>query len=150
MLQDYTDIRYIRRLRSRNKYKAIEELAAVFSDSPVCTNTEELVDALIEREEIMSTGIGFGLAIPHAKIKSVKEIAFAVGVSKNGINFDSLDGKPVHIVILVAAGERQHKDYLKLLSEIMSVLREESVRNAIINAKSLGEITGVFSKEPPK
>ena len=146
-IREYTDVKYISKLKMKNKYKAIEELAQVFKDSPVCANLDELVTALIEREKIMSTGIGFGIAIPHAKIKSVKDIAFAIGISKKGINFDSLDGKPVHLIILVAAGERQHKDYLKLLSRIMSYLKNEPVRQRIINAQNSEEIITQFDEE---
>ncbi len=145
MVKDFSDQRYIKRLKAKNKYKAIEELAQVFKGSRAVENVKELIGALIERERIMSTGIGFGIAIPHAKIKSVSEIVFAIGISKNGINFDSLDGKPVHIIILVAAGERQHKEYLKLLSKIMSILREESMRNIIIDSKANTEILEILN-----
>ncbi len=144
-LRDYTRAQFIRRLRSKNKFKAIEELAQVFSGFNVCDDVKELTDALIERERIMSTGIGFGLAIPHAKIKSVKEIAFAIGTSKNGIGFDSIDGKPVNLIILVIAGERQHKEYLKLLSQIMSILKDEKARSAIINFSSAQDVLQAFA-----
>ena len=93
-LSEYTNEKFIKRLRARNKYKAIEELARLFDGAQVCSDIDELVTALVEREKIMSTGIGFGLAIPHAKIKSVKDIAFSIGISRAGIDFDSMDGKP--------------------------------------------------------
>jgi PTS system nitrogen regulatory IIA component len=144
-LKEYTDTRYIRRLYSRDKFKAIEELASAFSGTSVCKSVDELIAALVDREKIMSTGIGFGIAIPHAKIKGVREIAFAVGISQSGIDFDSMDGKPVHIIILFAAGERQQKDYLTLLSRIMSILKDEAVRAQIINSGSADEIIKIFA-----
>jgi mannitol/fructose-specific phosphotransferase system IIA component (Ntr-type) len=144
LLSDYSSTSYIRRLKSRNKFKAIEELARSFEHADVCCNLEELVSALIEREKIMSTGIGFGIAIPHAKISGVREIAFAIGISKPGIDFDSIDGKPVHIIILVAAGEKQHKDYLKLLSRIMSVLKQEEARSRLVDASTNEDILKTF------
>jgi mannitol/fructose-specific phosphotransferase system IIA component (Ntr-type) len=144
---EYTDEKFIKRLKARNKYKAIEELARLFDGAQVCSDVDELVNALVEREKIMSTGIGFGLAIPHAKIKSVKDIAFAIGISKAGINFDSMDGKPVNLIILVAAGDRQHKDYLTLLSGIMSILKDETRRWEIINAPGPAEIIKILSVE---
>jgi fructose PTS system EIIBC or EIIC component len=110
-----TDKKFIKYLDSTGKFEAIEELAEVFDESDVCSDTKGLIKALKEREEIMSTGIGFGIAIPHARLDTVKRMAFAVGVSKKGIHFDSMDGKPVHLIILVAAGEKQHKEYLRLL-----------------------------------
>jgi len=146
-VSEYTNENFIRKLKSKNKFKAIEELARLFDGAQVCADIDELVNALVEREKIMSTGIGFGLAIPHAKIKSVKDIAFAIGISKAGINFDSIDGKPVHLIILVAAGDRQHKDYLTLLSKIMSILKDEKRRSEIIHAAKPAKIIDILSIE---
>lgn len=146
-VSEYTNENFIKKLKSKNKFKAIEELARLFDGAQVCTDIDELVNALVEREKIMSTGIGFGLAIPHAKIKSVKDIAFAIGISKAGIDFDSIDGKPVHLIILVAAGDRQHKDYLTLLSRIMSILKDETRRYEIIHAANSAKIIEILSIE---
>ncbi len=143
-LVDFTKEKYIRKIKSKNKYKAIEELALVFKDTDVCSDIDILINALKEREEIMSTGIGLGMAIPHAKIKPVNKLSFAIGISQKGIDFDSIDGNPVHLIVLVAAGERQHKDYLKLLSHIMGVLKDEEVRKKIINSSSNKEIFEAF------
>lgn len=143
----YTDKKYIKELEADNKFSAIEELARVFENSDVCGDVETLIKALKEREEILSTGIGLGIAIPHAKINSVKEMAFAIGISKKGIDFDSLDGNPAHLIILVAAGERQHKDYLKLLSNIMAILKNETVKNKIIEGTSPEEIISILGDE---
>ena len=74
---DYTSSNFIKKLVSSDKFDAIEELAEVFRDSSLCMDMNQLIDALQERERIMSTGIGAGIAIPHAKINSVKEMAFA-------------------------------------------------------------------------
>ena len=143
----YTDKSFVKELSATNKFSAIEELALVFADSPICGNVDNLIQALKEREEIMSTGIGLGIAIPHAKINSVKEMAFAIGISKGGIDFDSLDGNPVHLIILVAAGERQHKDYLRLLSNIMAILKNERTKSSIIQSGSPDEILDILGQE---
>jgi len=94
----------------------------------------------------MSTGIGFGIAIPHAKIASVKEMVFAIGISKKGIDFDSIDGEPIHLVILVIAGERQHKEYLRLLSNIMSIIKKNNVKERIINSSSSEEVVHILQE----
>jgi len=147
VVTDYTDKKYIKNIENSDKFKVIDELARVFDGTEVCDDVEYLITALIEREEIMSTGIGFGIAIPHAKIDSVKDMAFAIGVSKAGIDFDSMDGDPVHIIILVAAGEKQHKDYLKLLSNIMGILKNEDVKKKIIDSGSSEEIIEILMNE---
>jgi fructose-specific phosphotransferase system IIA component len=143
-LLEFTDTTFIKFLKSKNKYKAIEELADVFKGTDVCSDIKAFINALKEREEIMTTGIGFGIAVPHAKLESVHKIAFAIGISKKGIDFNSIDGKPVHLVVLVAAGERQHKEYLKLLSKIMSVLKNDTIRNEMIQAKSTKHIIEIL------
>ncbi len=136
----YTDTRYIKFITAVEKFAVIEELASLFDEGEVCTSTKPLIKALKEREHMMSTGIGFGIAIPHAKISQVKKLTFAVGISQKGIEFDSMDGKPVHLIILVAAGEDQHKQYLSVMSNIMSVLKDEVIKEKIINSASPEEI----------
>ncbi len=135
-ISDYTKPQYIIEIKSTNKYDAIVELADVLKNSPVCSDLNALIESLKEREDIMSTGIGFGLAIPHAKIPEVSDIAFAIGVSKDGIEFDSMDGEPVNVLIMVVAGENQHKEYLTLLSSIMSLIKNESIKNSIVEFSS--------------
>ncbi|MBN2159042.1 MAG: PTS sugar transporter subunit IIA [Spirochaetes bacterium] len=141
---NYTKADYIKVLESKDKFKAIDELAMVFKNTAVCGDIGSLVKALKEREEIMSTGIGFGIAIPHAKIPSIQEMAFAIGISRQGIDFDSMDGEPVHLVILVAAGEKQHKEYLRLLSNIMAIIKKENVKDNIINSKSNEDVLNIL------
>jgi len=143
----YTSEKYIKKLESGDKFDAIDELARVFERTDFCSNIDVLINALKEREEIMSTGIGFGIAIPHAKINSVKDMAFAIGISDAGIDFDSMDGEPVNLIILVIAGEKQHKDYLRLLSNIMAILKKEPVKNKIIKTKSPQEIINILKAE---
>jgi len=133
-IAEYTAEAYILEITSGNKFEAIEQLARVFDGSDICSDVDKLIAALREREEIMSTGIGFNIAIPHAKIPEVKDISFALGVSRKGIDFDSMDGNPVNLVILVAAGEKQHKDYLSLLSSIMAFLKDPSVKEQIVSS----------------
>jgi nitrogen PTS system EIIA component len=139
-LSEFIDISRIRFLSSQNKFRAIEELAAVFVNSDICADCDALISSLKEREEIMSTGIGFGIAIPHAKIEGIKSLSFAAGISKEGINFDSMDGLPVNLIILVVAGNNQHRDYLGLLSSIMGLLKKNDIKDRIISASSPEEV----------
>ncbi len=143
-LAEFTDERYIIKIKARDKIKAIEELALVYKDTEVCGDIDALVNALKEREEIMSTGIGLGMAIPHARINAVNKLSFAIGVSGKGIDFDSIDGKPVHLIVLITAREGQHKEYLHLLSRIMTALKNEKVRKNIINLSSKTRIFDAF------
>ena len=143
-LSGYTSVSYIRTLSSVNKFQAIDELARVYEGTDVCSDVESLIKSLKEREELMSTGIGFGIAIPHAKIPDISSLSFAVGISRDGINFDSMDGYPVHLLILVVAGEKQHREYLGLLSNIMSMLKKNEVKEQIIASSSSDEVMALF------
>lgn len=144
---DYTSLKYIKNLVAEEKFEAIDELARVFEGSGLCDNINSLVSALKERESIMSTGIGGGIAIPHAKMAGVSEMAFAIGISPNGIDFDSMDGNRVNLIILVIAGEKQHKDYLRLLSNIMAILKKDPVKEKIISASSSEEIIEILKDQ---
>lgn len=143
----YTDKRLITKIAATEKFAAIEELAQVFRDTDVCDDVEALITALKEREEIMSTGIGFKIAVPHARIREVKRIAFALGTSARGIAFDSIDEKPVQLMVLVAAGEMQHTEYLRLLSRIMNLLKKEETKEAVIRSDSAEEILNLLKPD---
>jgi len=144
---DYTSLKYIKTLNVTDKCSAIDQLARVFEGSGLCDDVDSLVNALKERESIMSTGIGGGIAIPHAKIAGVTEMAFAIGISEQGIDFDSMDGHMVNLIILVIAGEKQHKDYLRLLSNIMAILKKEPVKEKIIKASTPEEILQILKNQ---
>ncbi len=88
----------------------------------------------------MSTGIGLGIAIPHAKIPSVRDFVVALGKSPNGIEFSSLDGNPVHFVVMIAGPDRQQERYLQLLARITLKLKDAGVRRALGDADSAEEI----------
>lgn len=122
-------------LKGKTKREALMELIDVLGDTPQVTNREELEEAIFRREELMSTGIGMGMAIPHVRITSVKDLVMAVGISKPGINdYQSLDNEPIRLIIMIAAGEGQHAYYLKALSFVSAKLKEEKNRKAIIGS----------------
>jgi len=122
------------------KEDALRRLSAVVATSPDVTDGAKLLGAIHEREKIMSTGIGLGIAIPHAKIPSVKD--FVVGFAKidQGIDFNSLDGKPVHFVVMIAGPDNQQERYLQLLARITLKLKDTGVRRRLAEASSVDEI----------
>lgn len=147
-LTRYTEEGFIKHLVAREKYAAIRELAGVFAAAGVCAETDTLVAALIAREEIMTTGIGFEIAVPHARIKEVSRIAFAVGISRTGIDFDAIDKKPARLLIMVVAGDLQHTEYLRLLSRIMALLKTDNVLNRLIEAPTPAHILKLLNNNP--
>ena len=127
-----------KRVIIKNKYtkiQALNDLIDLISESPQVIDHNLLKEGIFEREKIMSTGIGFGIAIPHVRSDAVTNIVMAVGVFKDGINdYESLDNKSVNIICLLAAKEDQHKEYLNMLSMISARLKESFVRKEIINS----------------
>ena len=127
-------------LQSSTKEAAIRELANALADSPDVEEGEALLAAVLERETIMSTGIGLGIAIPHAKIASVKDFVVAFGKSPKGIEFNSLDGKPVQFIVMIAGPDQQQERYLQLLARITLKLKDAAVRRQLSEAESVEQI----------
>ena len=127
-------------LASIEKDGALRELAETIADAAEVQDADRLLEAIFEREKIMSTGIGLGIAIPHAKIPSVTEFVVALGKSAKGIEFNSLDGKPVHFVVMIAGPDNQQERYLQLLARITLKLKDSGVRRRLGDASSVEEI----------
>lgn len=127
-------------LKTKTKQDVLKELVDVIAASPDVTDKNDFYISIMKREKIMSTGIGIGLAVPHVKIDSVKDFVMAIGRKKDGIDFDSLDGKPVYLVIMIGANTEQRDDYLKVLAKISLLLKNPEFREKMINAASPDEI----------
>lgn len=130
----------IKFIEKKKKKDVIKELWSLIKDNEIVTDKDKLLKEFLEREKIMSTGIGAGIAIPHVKSKYVKDFVICVGISKKGVDFDSLDKMPAKILVMIAAPEDKHKEYLKILSKIVLNLKEKKYREKIINASSIDEI----------
>ncbi len=123
-------------LESTDKEESFEELVDLLVRSGRLADREAALDALYRREEMKSTGIGNGVAIPHGKDETIREIVAAAGTSAGGIEFDAIDGKPVHLVFLVLAEVNNPGPHLQTLSEIAMCLNEPGMYDRLINAKT--------------
>ena len=106
--------------------------------------------ALRQREETMSTGIGFGIAIPHASSDRVEKVVAAFGRSHSGIEFDSLDNAPVNFIVLFVVPKDQFQTHLRTLAAIAKFLNDRSVRERLGTAKTAQELLEIFKNPPPK
>ncbi len=123
------------------KKEVIDILADCFLHIPGVKDKKELVDALLYRERLMSTGIGLGVAVPHVRLPNVKSLSLAVGISRNDIiDYETLDNQPVRIIMMVVAGKGQHQDYIRLLGYLSSKLKNSHTRNRLITADSVDQI----------
>src|SRR5262245_17470709 len=132
-------------LRASGKREALVEICRVLAGCASVADPAALAAAVLEREEVMSTGIGLGIAVPHAKIPSVREFALALGRSKAGIDFQSLDGRPVHLVVLIAGPEGRQGRYLQLLAALTLRLKEEEVRRRLLEAPTAKDMIPILS-----
>jgi len=107
-------------------------------------NAEEFEKSVLEREEIVSTGVGLGIAIPHAKLKNINEFFIIVGLTNNGLDWDSIDRKPVRAVFLIGGPEDRQKEYLKIIARIMLLVKSKSKRDKLFSDKPFEEIIEIF------
>ncbi len=134
-------------LSARGKDDALAELVNVVKDGGLPLNTSAIIDILKQRESLGSTGIGEGVAIPHGKISALNEIVVAFGRSRNGIAYDSLDGKPVHLFFLLLAPENSAGQHLKILAKISKMLKDVNFRNKLLGAKSRDELYKIIIEQ---
>ncbi len=127
-------------LKSQTKTEVIREIAELAEKSNRVGDLEKLIERLIARERIQTTGIGHGMAIPHATAEGVRGLVLALGISKKGIDFESLDNKPVHLVFVLAGEPRLQTSFLSILSKISRFFRKESFRNEVFHAGSAEKI----------
>ncbi|MDR2343782.1 MAG: PTS sugar transporter subunit IIA [Spirochaetaceae bacterium] len=127
-------------LDSKSKRDALLTLADNLCTAPQIRNHTELKEAILEREALISTAIGFGIAIPHVRLTSVNDIAVSVGLSRVPItDFLPLDDEPVRILIMIAAAYTQHTEYLRTLSFFSAHLKNNKLRNALTSVTSTAE-----------
>ncbi|MHB1687239.1 MAG: PTS sugar transporter subunit IIA [Ignavibacteriaceae bacterium] len=134
-------------LESTAKKDAINELINLFENDPRIIDLEKVRDAVLEREKIMSTGVGKGFAIPHGKTNAVNDILAAFGKSNKPIDYDSLDGQPVNLVFLLVGKDNLVSNHIKLLSRISRMMNKDEFREKLIKAKTSDEILEIFRKE---
>ena len=137
----------IENLVSTDKESTLDELSSFLKDKGMVSNKETLQSALMEREALGSTGIGENVAIPHAKISAIDQIVTVFGRSIKGIEFDSLDKKPVHFIYLVLAPMNSSGQHLKVLARISRLLKNKSLRESIIRATEANQIYAIIADE---
>jgi PTS system nitrogen regulatory IIA component len=115
-------------LKGITKNEVLAEMASSLKKAGFVSNVEETVGVILDRERLGSTGIGDGIAIPHGKMKGISRILCAFGRSEQGVDFDAVDGKPVHILFLLLAPEESAGLHIQMLSRISRILRDPSFR----------------------
>jgi len=118
----------------------------LLATSPLIEDPEALHRAVLEREEILSTGIGLGIAVPHAKVPSVDDIVAGIAKTEAPIDYGSIDDERVRIVVMIAAAPNQQDDYIRALAAVTLFLKNNEVRAAIMAAQTREQISELISK----
>ncbi len=134
-------------LESKNKENAIAELVNLLDENGLLLNKDTAMDAVLKREKTRSTGIGSGIAIPHGKCDAVKELAMAIGLAKDTIDFQSVDGKPVKIIILLVSPDNQTGPHIQALAKISQLMLDNDFKEKLENAKSAEDAYEMLRKK---
>ncbi len=134
-------------LHSQNKEEVLEELTTALLKYKGNLNKEALVEVLLERERLGSTGIGDGIAIPFGKIRDLDELILLFGRSARGVEFDSMDGQPTHLFFLLAVPENSTGIHLRALAKITRLLRSAHFRQRLMESGTREEIFQVIREE---
>jgi len=133
-------------VKSKNKISVIQEVLELAATSEKISNKHRLFESIMEREQLQTTGVGFGLAIAHAKTDDVEGVVLSLGISKDGVDYDSLDGKPVHIIFLLTAATDKNTEYLSVLAKIARIFKEKDFREAVIHAGSSADVMNLIKQ----
>jgi nitrogen PTS system EIIA component len=137
-------------LKGKTKREVLTEMVAALKESGVISDVKETVGVILEREKLGSTGIGEGIAIPHGKLKGIDRILCAFGRSKDGVEFDAVDQKPVHILFLLLAPVESAGLHIQMLSRISRILRDPTFRKHLTEQSDDRDLYADIVKEDEK
>ncbi|HXH72781.1 MAG TPA: PTS sugar transporter subunit IIA [Mariprofundaceae bacterium] len=125
---------------ARSKRALITELAKTLSSMDL----DQVMEVVMAREQLGSTGIGHGVAIPHGRLPELSQPVVAIARHSAGVDFDAIDGQPVHIIIMLLVPEDASRQHLELLAYLARIFQQEHLRQAVMNAESIDDILQLF------
>jgi PTS system fructose-specific IIC component len=134
-------------LEVADKDDAIRKIIDIAARSNKITDVKKVTETIFEREKLVSTGVGKGFAIPHGKTDAITDIVAAFVITKNPIDFDSIDGEPVRFIFLLVGKETLLNTHIKLLSRISRLMNKEEFRERLLGALTKDEVLGIFKEE---
>lgn len=135
-ITDYLDPRLVAFLNVDTRDEAINELVTLIHKTGRLQDKYAFYDAIIEREKIVSTGIGMGAAIPHAKLSTYEDFFIAIGILRKGLDWNSLDGSPVRIIFLIGGPDDKQTEYLQILSKLTQLIKDDQIRKKMLTLNS--------------
>ncbi len=132
------------------KDDALQELALAVHASCAGVPADDLLTVLQERELVGSTGVGNGVAIPHAKVSGLDRLLLCFGRSRKGVNFEAIDNRPVHLFVQILSPTGMANEYLQTLARISRLLKVEANRRSLLEARTKQEILDIFNAPEPE
>ena len=132
-----------------SKRDVLLEMAKNLATAPQIKNSQELASEIVKREELMSTAIGKGIAIPHIRLQSVTDLVVSIGISRVDVkDFNPLDDEPVRFILMIAAAYNQHASYLQTLSFFSAKLKDRNLRDSLLKSQTADEVYSLLSAIP--
>lgn len=147
LLETFTSDKIRNPLNAVEKEEAIRELLDVSNGYRSANDREELLKSLLEREKLMSTGVGNGVAIPHCKSQFSPDFTLALGIHNSGIDFNSIDNEPVRIIFLLTGPENNPTGHIRLLSRISRIISPQETRDRLLALNTNEEIFNFLRNE---
>lgn len=145
-INEYLDSELISFLSEDTRDGAIDALIALLDEKGRLVDKQMFREAIFYREGLVSTGIGMGIAIPHAKMRNIGQFFIAIGISQNkGIEWNALDKAPVRIIFMIGGPDDKQTEYLKILSMLTSAIKDVELRKKLLKATSTQEVFELFS-----
>lgn len=145
-ISNYLDERLVLFLNASSRDKAIEQMIERLEKAGKLKNAKIFHEAILEREKIVSTGIGLGVAIPHAKLQGYDEFFIAIGIQgKHGIEWNALDNSPVRLIFMIGGPENKQTEYLKILSHLTMAIKNEERRKKLLKAYDAKDVIALFA-----
>lgn len=143
----YLDPQLIAFIDVNTRDEALNALVDIAQEQQKVSDKTEFYGAIIDREKIVSTGIGMAVAIPHAKLASYDDFFISIGILSKGVDWNTIDGSPVRIVFMIGGPDDKQTEYLQILSGITSAVKDEDRRKKIINAGTAQEVLDILSED---
>lgn len=143
-ISKYLDPNLVTFLNVTTRDEALSALVKTVTTAGKIINEEEFFKAIVDREDIVSTGIGMGVAIPHSKLPSYDDFFISIGILKSGVDWNALDGAPVRIVFLIGGPDDKQTEYLQILSALTVAIKDEERRKKMLTLNSPEDIIKLF------
>ena len=133
-----------------DKQTCLQDMVALLAENEIISSREDFFTKILEREAMMSTGIGKRIAIPHARANAVTKLSIAFFRVKNELDFEAIDDEPVNLIFMIAIPESMNKDYMEILQAISNFCHEDKNIDQLYNAETIAEANLVLSRIVPK